>query len=343
MNYYEELGLASGASPEEIRQAYRNLSRLLHPDQQSDETLRRLAEIQMKRLNAIHTVLSDTAERRKYDLGIRAATVAPRPDRVRKWLGDERVCLLVVIAAAGAGLWSLRGPAGEHALPRAVSPSLHESAAATRTGAPRDAAPLASKMAAIFRELSEARREASVFRAERDEARAEAARLAAREPEYSPASAPLPTAVTPAPAAMPVSVPAPAVEAARVPADPVRSFAGTWFYTRPKLAPEGSPLYPPVYIEAVIVEENGRLLGRYRARYHIADRAISPEVVFRFDGNAGPGLATLPWTGAGGAKGEVRLQLVGDSAMDVKWTASELGTQLGLASGTAVLVRRRDP
>ena len=340
MNYYEELGLAAGAAPEEIHQAYRNLSRLLHPDQQSDEGLRRLAEIQMKRLNAIHKVLSDAAERRKYDMAVRTATMAPPSDRVRGWLGDERVCLLVVIAAAGAGLWSLRGPAAGKVPPRASS-SLHASAEATRTGAVRDAAPLVSKMAAISRELFEARRQASVFRAERDEARAEAARLAAREPEYPPA--PLLTAVTPAPVAMPVSVPAPAAETARVSAGPVRSFAGAWFYTRPKVAAEEGPLYPPVYIEAVIVEESGRLLGKYRARYHIADRAISPEVVFRFEGNAGPELAKLPWTGAGGAKGEVRLQLVGDDTMDVKWTAFELGTQLGLASGTAVLVRRRDP
>jgi len=33
MNYYEELGLSRAATTEQVRQAYRNLVRLLHPDQ----------------------------------------------------------------------------------------------------------------------------------------------------------------------------------------------------------------------------------------------------------------------------------------------------------------------
>jgi len=40
MNYYEELGLRPSASAEEIRQAYRELARLLPPDQQREEGLR---------------------------------------------------------------------------------------------------------------------------------------------------------------------------------------------------------------------------------------------------------------------------------------------------------------
>jgi curved DNA-binding protein CbpA len=53
MNYYRELGFPKTASAEEVRRAYRSLARLLHPEQQSDETLRRLAGIQLARLNDI--------------------------------------------------------------------------------------------------------------------------------------------------------------------------------------------------------------------------------------------------------------------------------------------------
>jgi hypothetical protein len=77
MNYYEELGLTPDATPEEIRQAHRKLTKLLHPDQQTDEALRRLAEAQMRRLNSIVDVLSDGDSRKQYDKGVNSA-----PERV---------------------------------------------------------------------------------------------------------------------------------------------------------------------------------------------------------------------------------------------------------------------
>jgi hypothetical protein len=67
MNYYEELGLTPSASAEQIRQAYLNLVRLLHPDHQQSEELRRVADCQMKRLNHVNSVLSDPDRRRRYD------------------------------------------------------------------------------------------------------------------------------------------------------------------------------------------------------------------------------------------------------------------------------------
>jgi curved DNA-binding protein CbpA len=71
VDYYEELGVARSASVDEVRRAYRNVARLLHPDQQPDETLRRLAGLQMTRLNAILETLTDPASRREYDQGLR--------------------------------------------------------------------------------------------------------------------------------------------------------------------------------------------------------------------------------------------------------------------------------
>src|SRR5271157_1875371 len=77
MNYYEELGLTPEATPEEIHQAHRKLTKLLHPDQQTDETLRRIAEAQMRRLNSIVDVLSDSDSRKQYDKGVNAASERP--------------------------------------------------------------------------------------------------------------------------------------------------------------------------------------------------------------------------------------------------------------------------
>ena len=67
MNYYEQLGLTPGASSEEIKDAYRALMRLLHPDFHSDPQLREVAEQQVKKWNAIYAILSDPERRRQYD------------------------------------------------------------------------------------------------------------------------------------------------------------------------------------------------------------------------------------------------------------------------------------
>ena len=123
-------------------------------------------------------------------------------------------------------------------------------------------------------------------------------------------------------------------------ADP-HQFAGFWFFA---LGAErtNKNLYPPQFIEAILTERNGVVHGRYRSRYRIVDRAISPDVNFEFSGSpAGTGLTT-PWTGMGGAKGQLILVLTGENSLKFDWTAIELGTTQGLASGTATLTRRID-
>src|ERR1700689_4061509 len=67
ITFYEELGVASAASSEEIRDAFRTLVRLLHPDQQTDAQLKEVAEKQMRKLNRIYAILSDPERRRQYD------------------------------------------------------------------------------------------------------------------------------------------------------------------------------------------------------------------------------------------------------------------------------------
>ncbi len=81
MTYYEELDLPPTASTDEIRHSYKALARLLHPDQCNDTRLKRLAELQMRRLNQILAVLTDAQERRRYDAGLRVVAAPPRPYR----------------------------------------------------------------------------------------------------------------------------------------------------------------------------------------------------------------------------------------------------------------------
>ena len=70
MNYYEEFGLPRDASAAKIRQAYKTLARVLHPDALPDEELKGMAERQMKRLNAMLETLLDADKRRAYDASL---------------------------------------------------------------------------------------------------------------------------------------------------------------------------------------------------------------------------------------------------------------------------------
>jgi hypothetical protein len=119
-------------------------------------------------------------------------------------------------------------------------------------------------------------------------------------------------------------------------------FGGKWIYS-PAAEPPKAGLYAPEYIELQILEKDGQVRGLYRARYLVTDRAISPAVVFRFEGRGAAPVSTLRWNGSGGAYGKVTLKLITDDSLEVAWTAARLSEDLGLISGTARLVRKRDP
>jgi curved DNA-binding protein len=63
-DYYETLGVARTASPEEIKQAFRKLARLYHPDVAKNKAT---GEAKFKEINEAYEVLGDPDKRRRYD------------------------------------------------------------------------------------------------------------------------------------------------------------------------------------------------------------------------------------------------------------------------------------
>jgi len=327
MSFYEDMGLRQGASAEEVREQYRVLVRLFHPDQFADPVLKSAAEGQLRRFNEIEGVLTDPARRRAYDLSLLAEHSDPpivihapppvRPERRVPW--GSLAWGAAAMACAGAIVW-----VSDHETPPAPVFELHQ------TGSPGEAA-----YAKTYNEDWRARARTAIL--ERDQALRELARLrgGASEQKEMP-SAPQATAnamVTSEAAAEPPAVtPMQTIDTPKT----ENPFAGTWFYT-----PHGAAdakLYAPEFIETQISGRDGQVRGRYRSRYRVTDRAISPSVNFEFSGSAAGTSAQLPFVRDDGARGEVHLRLISDHEMELAWTANGTAAP-SLTSGTAVLLR----
>jgi DnaJ-class molecular chaperone len=63
---YKELGVARGASADEVRKAFRKLAKQLHPDQNPGD---KAAEERFKRVSAAFDILGDVEKRKKFDAG----------------------------------------------------------------------------------------------------------------------------------------------------------------------------------------------------------------------------------------------------------------------------------
>ena len=343
ITYYEQLGVPSDASTEEIRDAYRALARMLHPDQQTDPNLKRIAEMQMRKLNPIYTILSDPARRRQYDEDLADDYSPPIILESAPRFSANRMAGRMVWAGAimvGAGLlyWLA---AGNGSYPFAADQDVRP---AVPIFIPQTKAAEPDRNSAV--QIASLQSEVKTLTAERDFAMHELIRL--KGPSAVPQTPPANEARVPPPQAIAEVPPGPSAAQPRVdvtlpkPAPAKPTLAGFWFYAKPKDGQKNKnqSLYLPEFIEATIIEQGGVVKGKYKSRFQIADRAMYPEVNFTFSGMPNGSTLTCPWTGQGGAKGEVTMKMTSDNALRIDWAASELGTQQGLASGTAILTRR---
>lgn len=76
--HYETLEVAHDASPDEIRQNYRRLILVHHPDKRSNSHQDHLPR-QAEALNVAYAVLSDAASRSDYDEALKAKQAEPTP------------------------------------------------------------------------------------------------------------------------------------------------------------------------------------------------------------------------------------------------------------------------
>jgi hypothetical protein len=82
VSHYDVLGVAPSASATEVRQAYLDAARRLHPDLEPDPTRRERSALQMQEVNAAWTVLGDPDRRRRYDQSLGLPGPGEVPHRV---------------------------------------------------------------------------------------------------------------------------------------------------------------------------------------------------------------------------------------------------------------------
>ena len=353
MNFYEEFGVRNDASVEEIRQAYKTLARVLHPDSQMDEKLRAAAACQMKRLHEILDIFVNPGKRRVYDESLAAAALHWAPHAaaepfvrplgkfelaqsvLRHWSWILMGCMIL-----GSGFWyvTARVPTPAESAPNGLA-----------------AAALPNGTGPVFRPVEEAAKHAigaSVV-GTRLSSLAEAAlpeEPGAAKPEFPglpDVPSPMPVALSGLAPTAARSARAPGVRepenAPSVPGVRGSSFAGEWFYA-PAIEKPSPHLYPPVDIEFRLTEKDGILNGQYLGRYKVPDAAVSQDVLFQVQGKSSAGTSTaLVWTSSDGANGEIDLNLRQPNLMRVTWWTIQLGRRPVLSSGSATLFRQQTP
>jgi curved DNA-binding protein CbpA len=315
LTYYDDLGLRAGASGEEIRVAYLNLVRLLHPDLSSEPALKRFSENQLKRVSRAYAVLSDPDRRRRYDAQVTGAEdeEPEAPATVKRSAGRSRARAWITLGwliCAFAGIvgigWYVSQQAHGPADPAQVSAAPNPPTITTPTGSDKAA------------DLDSLRSELASAKAERERA-LEQTVLQAKELDFLTGR----------------------LLAGRLPEGSSR-LSGIWTLPTSK-TPSAASAFNPEAVDLIISAQQDTVQGRFRARYPGMGAPDPPMVRFYFEGKLQNDVANAAWSGEDGSKGEIQLKLSSDNALQLVWSTTQTGKQSGPDSGTLALVRRTGP
>ena len=345
ITYYEELGVENTSSAAEIRDAFRALARLLHPDAQTDPPLKDMAERQMRKLNRVYAVLSDPARRSAYDQSLTSSRNAP----IIVFSGSDGNLKKLLVRAGAAmaiilGTFLLIWFAIDTNNSNEVRGQESHNGTSGRSGdltygdAGDQIAHLNSKIRTLETERNSALTQLSRMGGKLPEISTEGKASVAKETSPSAATtlAELPAATTSSDA------PATPGGADNVQSVPASRFSGFWVYSKAagSASPRSGAPYRPELIEVTVTEQNGILHGQYHSRYQVLDHAVSPDVDFVFTGTPTGSVLNCAWQGTGGSKGRLTLTLLPANTGELAWNAIEPGSRQWLMSGTATLTKK---
>jgi curved DNA-binding protein CbpA len=320
LTHYDDLGLRAGASGGEIREAYLNLVRLLHPDLSTEPALKRFSENQLKRVSRAYAVLSDPDRRRRYDTQLNAAggEEPEAPMAVKRSAGRSRARAWITLGwliCAFAGIvgigWYVSQQASGSADPAQVNAAPNPPIIARTPAVNPDGDDNAADLDSLRSELASAK-------TERERA-LEQTVLQAKELDFLTGR----------------------LLAGRSPEGSGR-LSGVWVLPQSKIASAASAFNPEA-VDLIINTQQETVQGRFRARYPGMGAPDPPMVRFYFEGTLQNDVANATWSGEDGSKGEIQLKLASDSALQLVWSTSQAGKQSGPDSGTLALVRRSGP
>lgn len=334
ITYYEELGIENSASADQIRDAFRALARLLHPDQQTDPQLKDMAERQMRKLNRIYSVLSDPTRRIAYDHSLQSARAAPvivfsGSDGNLKKLLVRAGALAATIFGSFLLIWFMV---------TSNSPEIRTADVRNPSIGRND-----NSDVELGDQISRLRDQLRAAETERDSALEQLSRVGEKRSGASPLLRANDTRIAP-------SADAPLEPAATAPSDSPfiaetsheTGFAGLWVFGSEKgsASPGGHSEYRPEFIEMTMTEKDGALHGQYHSRYRVPDHGVSPDVDFIFNGTPSGKALDCAWQGPAGARGHMTLKLLFASTVEIAWNTTEPGSQQWLKNGTATLIRK---